>query len=308
MSKVKWLVEADVFDDNQDALIAAIKAQGFDHHILKYVPFDDDLVNRCSKIYGPEECVVFYGSLNFGHKLRKLSWVPGVYLNEKAFECTSYYPVFHGELLHENYIMMPYGDLLNKKDWLFSIFPGGKLFIRPNSGIKEFTGFVCEYNTFEDAVKLAAFYDVESNLLCLVSRAHNIDLEWRFVIVDGEPMSGSLYRDWSRPEKIDDGFSTKDYVLRHSHEKREYALHSENKELWEYVEKIAKLYEPDKCWTIDICTSQEKFKVLEIGCFSCAGMYANNMGMIVNAVSDAALEEWEDYYGNTQVEETSTGD
>lgn len=310
MSKVKWLVEADVFDDNQDALISAIKAQGMDYHILKYVPFDDDLVNRCAKIYNPEDCVIFWGSLNFGHKLRKLPWVPGVYLNEKAFECTSYYPALHNELVHRDYIMLPYGDLMNHKRWLFSIF-GPKLFIRPNSGVKEFTGFVCENDTFDDAVKLAAFYDVESNLLCLISSAINILKEWRFVIVNGKPVSGSLYRDWSSPEKIDDGFTTKDYVLRHSHEKREYCSIEENKKIWDYVEGVAALFEPDKCWTIDICQSDEykyafEYKVLEIGCFSCAGMYANNMNDVVASVSKAAEEEWNEYYGNTKLEETSS--
>ena len=312
MSKVKWLVEADVFDDNQDALIAAIKAQGLDYHILKYVPFDDDLVNRCAKIYKPEDCVIFWGSLNFGHKLRKLPWVPGVYLNEKAFECTSYYPALHNELLHQKYVMMPYGDLMNNKNWIFSLFGndpfamGTNLFIRPNSGVKEFTGFVCDYISFDDCVKLAAFYDVEPNLLCLISSAENISKEWRFVIVNGQPVSGSLYRDWSSPEKIDDGFTTKDYVLRNSHEKREYASVNENLKLWNYAEQIAKIYEPDKCWTIDICETAEykyahEYKVLEIGCFSCAGMYANNMNDVVATVSKAAEEEWNEYYGKEPI-------
>lgn len=300
----KWLIEADVFEDNTDKIIQILKNKGIEHHVLKYIPFDDDLLKRCLDIYGPDECVVFYGSLNFGHKLRKLSWVPGVYLNEKAFECTSYYPALNKELVHNRYVMMPYGDLLNKKDILFNDFFHGHsaLFIRPDSGIKQFTGFVCEEDTFEDSVKLAGFYDVEPNLLCLVSHATAIFQEWRFVIVNGNPISGSLYRDWSSPEKIDDGFSTKDYVLRHSHEKREYCDKNKDsgsahgKDVWSYVEKVSKLYNPDRCWTIDICKTLEGFKVLEIGCFSCAGMYANDLEKVIDSVSKAALEEWEEIY------------
>lgn len=75
---VKWLIEDDVFEDNQDELISSLKTHNIDFHILKYVPFDDDLVNRCSQIYKPDDCVVFRGSINFGYKLRKLPWVPSV--------------------------------------------------------------------------------------------------------------------------------------------------------------------------------------------------------------------------------------
>ena len=83
----KWLIEADVFQDNTDKLIQVLKNKGIEHHVLQYIPFDDDLASRCLEIYGPDQCVVFYGSLNFGRKLKKLAWTPGVYLNDKALEC-----------------------------------------------------------------------------------------------------------------------------------------------------------------------------------------------------------------------------
>lgn len=63
--------------------------------------------------------MVFYGSLNFGKKLKN-AWNPGVYLNEKAFECTSYYPVLKDQLIHYyNFSMLPYGVLMDKKEEIF---------------------------------------------------------------------------------------------------------------------------------------------------------------------------------------------
>jgi hypothetical protein len=292
--KSKWLVEADVFQDNTDKLIEVLKQKGIDHHVLKYIPFDDDLPNRCLKIYGPEECVIFYGSLNFGHKLRKLSWVPGVYLNEKNFECTSYYPYLKGMLLHhDDYMMMPYGDLVNQKTRIFNHFREDKVFIRPNSGMKQFTGMICHEDDFYDCVKLAGFYDVEPELLVLISRVYPLEKEWRFVIVDGEPVSGSLYRDWSSPEKITPGTVTRDYVLRNSHSLWEGC---DDKQALMIAYEAAKRYNPDHCWTIDIARTEfGTYPVLEIGCFSGAGLYGNDLEKVVDAVSKAALNEWNEY-------------
>jgi len=292
--KVKWLLEPDVFEDNTDKLIEEIKKQGMEVNVIPYIPFDDDLAERCLKIYNADECVVFYGSLNFGRKLRKLPWIPGVYLNEKAFECTSYYPAIGRLLLHhENYWMMPYGDLINHKTRIFDAF-GNKIFLRPNSGMKEFTGMVCWESDFYDCIKLAGFYGVDPNMLVLISRVDPLEKEWRFVIVDGEPVAGSLYRDWSSPEKIAPGTVTKDYVLLNSHSVWEK---SDDKSALMTAVEAAKRYNPDRCWTIDIVkTEYRTYHVLEIGCFSCAGLYGCDLEKVVKTVSKAAEAEWNEYF------------
>jgi len=288
----KWLVESDVFQDNTDKLISTLKKKGIDYHVLKYIPFDEDLAKRCLDIYGPDECVVFYGSLNLGHKLRKLPWVPGVYLNEKAFECTMYYPYLKEMLLHhDDYMMMPYGDLVNQKTNIFNHFRADKVFIRPNSGMKQFTGMIVYKDDFYECVKLAEFYDPD--LLVLISRVFPLEKEWRFVIVNGEPVSGSLYRDWSSPEKITPDTVTRDYVLMNSHSLWEGC---DDKQALMTAYEAAKRYNPDRCWTMDIAkTEYDTYSVLEIGCFSGAGLYGNDLNKVVDAVSKEACEEWNEY-------------
>jgi len=302
MNKVKWLFEKDVFEDNTDKMIEEVEFQGMKALVVPYVPFDDDIVIRCSQMLGDEECVVFYGSLNFGKKLqRKLPWVPGVYLNEKTFECTTYYPKLGNLLLHyDDFIMLPYGSLYDKEDMLFKMF-GDKLFIRPNSGTKEFTGFVTSPHRFEERVKLAGFYDVEPELLVLVSKAFDLEREWRFVIVDGKVISGSLYRYWG---ELADDHKSVDYVISHSskmhkelHEVAAWRKDWENA-AWDIAQKAADKWQHDqRAWTIDVCQTKEgEVKVLEIGCFSCAGMYDNNLRRVISAVSKAALAEWNEYF------------
>lgn len=298
--KAQWLVELGLFTDTEDDLIKAIRKSGRTVKTIKYIPFDDELIMHAQKLYDADSCVVFYGSLNFGRKLRSLPWYPGVYLNEKAFECTSYYPSIGNELLHSDYLMLPYGDLIRRKDELFNMF-GGLLFLRPNSGMKQFTGMVLGYPDFEEGVKLAGFYDVEPELLVVVSNAKQLLREWRFVIVDNKVVSGSLYRNWTiGPDTIIPGTTTRDYVLMNSKSVTEGCA---DKDAYEYAEKIAKLYHPDRAWTIDVCQhklgeaygERLEYKVIEIGCFSCAGMYGNDLDKVVEAVSVAAEDEWKEY-------------
>jgi len=298
--KPSWLIEKDVFEDNHDKLIEEVRRQGMIAKIVDYIPFkyDDlkELYKMCDKFYNSDDCVIFYGSLNLGRKIRKTPWVPGVYLNERAFECTSYYPVLGNKLIHHNYTMLPYGDLFRMKDKLYENFHSNKIFLRPNSGNKQFTGMVIDIDDYEECVRLAGFYDVEPDLLVVASPVYPLDKEWRFVVVNQEVISGSLYRDWSKPEKLAPGCVTRDYILMNSHSKSEEC---DDGMAWMAARQAALLYNPDVCYTIDIAKIDSpmgvSYGVLEVGCFSCAGMYGNNIEDVVKAVSAAALKEWEEY-------------
>ena len=298
--KVKWLIEPDVFTDNTDKIIDLLQKDGATVKTIPYIPFDENLAERCRSLFGATDCVVFYGSLNFGRKLMTSTfWTPGVYLKGREYECTSYYPVLGFNLLHHNYMMMPYGDLLRQKEFIFNTFggfqgPHRKVFIRPNSGMKEFTGMVCPEYSFEECIKIAGFYDVDPDLLVLVSSVKEIEKEWRFVVVNGKIVAGSLYRDWSRGEKMTRGVATKDYVLMHSHSVWEGC---DDADAWNAAQRCAEKYNPDTVWTIDIARTQGLYSVIEIGCFSCAGLYGMDLKLVLDAVSEEAAREHNEYYG-----------
>lgn len=304
MKKVTWMIEKDVFDDNEQQLFDEIKKQGMDVQFIKYDHLKPGMVDTL--IAHPhefsQECVVFYGSLNLGRKIRKTPWIPGVYLDEKAFECTSYYPILGDMLVHSNYIMLPYGDLLRMKYRIFEDFfqDFDKLFIRPNSGIKEFTGMVIEKDNWEEGIKLAGFYGIESNMLVLISTVWALQREWRFVVVDGKVITGSAYRDWSYAENLD--VPTSDYVLQRSHSIKVECFMNPDFIGWDNdardaAQMCANKYNPDHCWTIDVArTVTGTYAILEIGSFSCAGLYGANLEKVVKAVSESALTEWQEYY------------
>jgi hypothetical protein len=70
--KATWLIELDLFLDTEKDMIKAIKDSGREVKTVEYVPTDDKLPAKCKNMFTPEECVVFYGSLNLGKKLKVL--------------------------------------------------------------------------------------------------------------------------------------------------------------------------------------------------------------------------------------------
>ncbi len=268
---VKWLLESEVFVENLDPLRESIKNQGMEYSVCRYVPFEgsDQFLN----LFDKNDCVVFYGSIQFAQQVKRCApWIPGVYCNAPQFECLYYYPRFGDCLLNHDYVMLPFGELNRRKDFLLSTLSEDScLFIRPSSGLKLFTGKVVCEETWDKDIDLLGFYDVTPESLVVVARPQTIIKEWRLVIIDGKVVAGSQYK----PDLT----------------KEDLQIVSEFAE--QLLSKIN--YNPDPVWTLDVCQTKDQcYHVLEVGSFSCAGLYACDMSRIVEAVSKKALSEWQD--------------
>lgn len=229
--------------------------------------------------FAPGNCVIYYGSLEFGERVRReSSWIPGVIHNRKAYRCRNYYPKLGKWLLAEEYAFIPYGDLPRIKDSLFEKYGEADcIFIRPDSGSKPFTGQLLELERFDKDYQNLGFYQLEPETLCVVSPPRNVENEWRFISVDRKIITGSQYRNG---EKL-------------------YRLRCNEGPAFELAQEIANAgYDPDRVYCIDICqTKNGNYYLLEIGCFSCAGLYTCNKETIVKEVSRIALEEHKAYMG-----------
>lgn len=288
--KAKWLVELDLFLDTEVRLLESLKKHNIEHKVLKYIPFDDDFVLRCRNKFNEKDCVVFYGSLNFARKLRgNVPWIPGVYGDYKMYECLSYYPAFGDNFLNNDYIMMPFGDLNRRKEFIYEHYNTTRFFCRPNSGLKEFTGTIVPDWDFDTLMRTMSFYNVPNSELIVVSSPKTIIREWRFIVInkdicedyENEIITGSLYRDYTR---------SKDEVL--------HELCTDN-EVLDYAIQMSKLYKPENAWTLDICQLDTgELKVLEIGCFSSAGWYGCDINIIVDRISELAEYEYNLYHEN----------
>lgn len=278
--QVHWLFETDVFEENLDSLKQAVRAQGMDFKTWDETAWGvfptEGADNRILQTFPEDACVVFYGSLQTARRLQqKAKWIPGVYANLPKFECAHYYAYLGKYLLNNNYIMLPFAELNRRKKWLLNTVGADScVFVRPSSGYKIFTGQVITEATWEKDVELLGFYNVSPDRIVVVSEPRNIRREWRLVIVEKQVVAGSLYRE---DKNLVSSATVPEKVL-------------------DFAQEIASgEFQPDRAWTMDICEVCEGLRLLEIGSFSCAGLYACQPEVVVKAVSDAALREWEEY-------------
>jgi len=274
---VGWVIDAGLFDHYRDQLIADIRAQG---HEVKLIndpkagySWDDE---GCSyrEVFPQDTCAIVHGDIEIVSRIsRERRWKPGVFANFENFACSSYYCHFGEHLLNNDYIMLPFGELRRCREFLFETLGcDDKIFIRPDSPLKLFTGQIASTSTFDADLELMGFYDVPANALVVVSSPKSIVAEWRFVVADQAIVAGSEYID---SEKFAPKAANDPHAL----------------ELAEIIASSA--YQPERVWVADICrTDQGAYRLLEIGVFNCADLYACDTAAIVRAVSEVALDAW----------------
>ena len=275
--KAKWLLQNNIFDDNFDKFITELESQGIEYKTVKYIPFESGEYNQ----FPDNDCVVFYGSLNLANQLRKQKpWIPGTYYDLDNFKCSVYYNYFGKYLVNDFYMFMPLKEMIrlkNHHDFCYSF--GSTIFIRPDSGFKEFTGQVVSTGNpiFSipslETINSSKYFD--DNIMCVVSSAKHIEREYRIVIADKKVVTGCQY-------------------------KHRMELDVDNdcpKEIIQYAENVAKCeWEPCKVYVMDIAVGlRGNIGLLELNSFSCSGLYECDISKIVNEVSEVAEKEWREY-------------
>ena len=141
----------------------------------------------------------------------------------------------------------------------------------------KFGGTLVLEEDYELDVKDIGYGQLEKSALVVVAEPKNIISEWRSLVVNQEIKTGSRYK--SNNRLMCDGTKDKDYLR---------AL--------DFAQAVVELYDPDRAWTLDICETKDgKIHVLEIGCFSCSGLYACDKKIVIREVAKAALEEWKEF-------------
>lgn len=274
---VGWLIDADIFEGYRDALVASIDAQG-DQARLVHAPSPpyrwDDIGCSYNDAFPADACVIAHGDIEFVTRIqREQRWRPGAFCTVENFACSNYACWYGEHLLNRDYIMLPFAELTRCQDFLFdAVGRDGRIFVRPDSPLKLFTGQVATRDTLAADIEFMGFYEFPGNSLVVVSSPKTILHEWRFVVANGQVVAGCHY-------KQGDEFDARpDY----------------DRQAFELAKQIASIdYQPDPVWVMDICqTADRAFHLLEIGGFSFSNLYACHMPDVVAAVSAAARAEW----------------
>lgn len=275
--QAKWIVDNTMSNEfKKKELINLIRELGYETHLMDYVPF-----SRKEDIklpYDIEACVIPYTTINLG---RHLKGYFGSYLDEEALKFHNYYsrikiPAEHW--VNGDFVMTTYYDFENNFKKYTELFQTDKLFIRPNSGSKLFTGL--PIHGIEDMLyqgnALRQLSGVMDESLIMVSKSKRIKEEYRFLVVGNEVIDGSQYS------------------LNGEHNER----HFYTTEALALATKVARTPgKPVDIFTADIAKLADgSVKIVELNSFNCAGWYHMDPALIVKKVSDFVEKSYKEIY------------
>lgn len=282
MKKVNWIIDKYIFDEYEDRLSTAIKNSG-----MNVIFFDDakgiSIVDFIKNKFTDSDIVIFHGSLQHGKRISNMPIYPGIYLNIDNYECYKYYGYFGDNLLNSNYLMMGLNDVLRNKNRIFENFGTNSIFIRPSDGFKSFPGQTLPKEKFEFEFNILSksYGGLELDTLVVISPIQEIEEEYRFIVIDNEVVSGSLYMDKN---------SRKEWSAY-------YDKLCKDQNAFDFAIKMSKIYQPDRAFTIDVCKlSSGEYKMIELNSFFCASMYGNDYEKVVNAVNNLCIFDFNDFY------------
>lgn len=271
--KSKWLLDEYMIKTSyHDDIRLILSKMGLEYHVEKYIPHSE----KSETIpYTKADCVVLYGSINFvRQQIKNNIFTPGAYLEEKSMKCLGYMPFIDEPdlLANSNHVFTTFTDLIRRKNFFYDIFNTNMIFIRPNCGLKTFTGLPLHLDDFDREInslrKLTAVMD---DTLILVSSGKRILQEYRFFIVNREVVTGSQYK-YKDKLSVKAGYSMEAY---------EVAL-----------KMAANKWQPDIAYACDVGIVNGVPKIIELNSFSCAGFYGCDIEKLIQAIDHVAVLEY----------------
>ena len=274
--KVNWLLDTVALGPIHDELAQAVIECG--HKATSATrpnpPYDwDDVDSNFFEAIPAGSCTVISGDIDMVTRVRSNPiWTPGVFAKVEEYFCSNYYVHFGKYVLNGDYLMLPFGELDRRSDFLFATLGNeDQLFVRPDSSLKLFTGQTISKSTFKKDLEFLEFSEPASNDLVVISSPKNVVTEWRFVVVDRKVVTGSLYKNQGQlVTELVEQSPARNFAQRVCNDVKPH---------------------PQRVWILDICmTADSKLHVIEVGGFSFAGLYACDKVKIVEEVSRVAME------------------
>ena len=276
----KWIIQ-DIHQSDIRSLLDSLEKSGTEHRLVSTGTIYDSYLLSKNEICPDNSPKIFFGSINCCLEVqRRSNWIPGAYLNLDDYNCSYYYPFLYQWLLNQDHQFIPVGLLDKKKESLYNDFGVDRaIFIRPDKGSKSFTGQVLYKEKFDYELEFIKNYHLVSgskHTMCVVARPYKVAEEFRFIVVDDKVITGSLYKDGADLGRL---------------------LVTDNEDSFKFAQSVVDSteYRPDRVWCLDTCICGGDHYVLEVGGFSCAGIYACDCDKIVEAVNKIALEEYLEY-------------
>jgi hypothetical protein len=268
-----WLIEAGVYGDEAEPLLAEIRRQGMAADV---VPHQSLRRGSAPVIDGqslpPDACVIGYGTFPFAREIQlHQRWTPGAWCNAENLDCATYFAYFGKFLLNQHYVILPGVEAIRQRDWLFSIFGSDEeVFARPTSCHKLFVGRRITRETFNSALAPTR-YDPATPVM--IAALKEITCEWRLLVIGDRVIAGSQYaRDGARAISPDCPAEVRTFTESMLAEVR---------------------WHPDPIFMLDVCESDGRLWLVELNSFSCSWLYQCDLSAVVGEASALAMQTWE---------------
>lgn len=247
-----WVVQNNLFREAAlKELIFLFEDRGLEYREVKIVPFTG-MIEPDIEVKNP---VIAFGTTTMIEVARRKNWIPGVFHN-KNFDFTVWGSAYSGYLLNENAQVMKFKNVYFRN--------GESIFIRPCDDTKIFSGELVDEEHFDKWQEKVYRYgsSLKPETPVLIAPPKKILREYRFFIVDGEPVTGSQYKEGERNIEMpyDDG------------------------KVFDFVKRIIQIWQPADAFVLDIAETTQGFKVIEINCINCSGFYGCRVEKLVDAM------------------------
>lgn len=252
----------DTLLSSAQLLLVKDAVEGLPHQFVGLIPFSREITSD-KPIVGLDH--IPYGSTSFVETAHELGW-KGLSFDLEKFSygtaCAN-----RDDMLNAGNIL-PAGEMAS---YLETLSEDDDIFIRPAHDLKQFSGSIYSVKEakkfFLDAMASAtsASYKIEADHPIVTAKPKNILIEWRWFIVGGEVIDGSMYR-------------------RNGQLKKEHVMDAD---LQNAAQVLADKWLPDSCCVMDTALLDSgDMKIVEFNCINGSGFYDHDMRKIMKAWFD----------------------
>jgi hypothetical protein len=271
MNKIMWLVQNVGFSTtNVDQTEFTLSRLGFQYKLFGISRLINYVVNLENILIDTEERFIIRGGTSLLTTLAKVSNLKnvndkllqyqidnsdlfiqrlknGLFYNEEKFD-QNYYSTLNIPLLNNNAEYYPVRDNL-KRSFL------EPMFIKPSRDQKAFNpGILLPTSTIESFIMDQLHEDFYLDEIAIIAPIKKIYSEYRFFVVNGKVITGSMYR-FNGKLNIDSRIPSI---------------------MMDAAKEYATLYQPDRVFTMDLADTPVGIKIIEYNCWNASGLYATD--------------------------------
>ena len=249
---MQWLIQHTGLPDTQTTkLLEAVQDRKLPFVPVGHIPFSHEITGLESMDLTLPS--MFYGSVQLTRQLAATPSIPKCTLFEEDWFDPREWRGKRTDLLNEIQSVVPVSYI---REWWCK----QPVFIKPEDPIK-FKGQVLEPEKEDWDNWLIEHSHLDGEDLIVISPVQKIDKEWRFFVLDGQIITGSLY-------KRDGYLCVREPIT---------------EEVWQVARNATKQWLPSPNIVMDIALLRSgQYKVIEFNCFNSSGFYNCDVGKIVD--------------------------